>query len=145
MKTIHIIRDKFYHGQASLGSCLVYDKYGERVFKCASLERGWVDNKNRISCIPVGDYPVRLEWSPKFKTYLWEIYDVPNRSECKFHLANYWYQLNGCISLGRFEKYIDGDNVLDVTYSGDTMKKFHSALKGETEAKLRVRNLKDLI
>ena len=142
MKTVKILRDLFYDGQASLGTCYVFDESQKRIFKSSSLERGWVNNKNMISCIPVGTYRLVYEWSPRFKKYLWEIYGVEGRRECKFHIANYWYQLNGCIGLGRHEKYIDSDNVLDVAYSGDTMKKFHSALKAETEAILIVENYK---
>lgn len=142
MKTVEVLRDLFYDGQASLGTCYVFDESGKRIFKGASLERGWVNNQNMISCIPVGEYRLVYEWSPKFGQYLWEIYGVPNRRECKFHVANYWYQLNGCIGLGRYEKLIDGDNVLDVTYSVDTMKRFHRALKGETKARLIVKNYK---
>lgn len=145
MREVWVIRDLFFDKQASLGTCLVYDEFKERLFKGASLERGWVDNKNNISCIPTGNYLLRLEWSPKFKTTLWEIYGVDGRSECKFHSANYWWQLNGCIALGRHEKKIDGDAIMDVAYSNDTMKKFHEAMKGHTEATLKVRNLNDLL
>ena len=148
MKVVKLIRDKFYDGQASLGVCYVYQDESltaDRIFKSVSLERGWVNNKNRISCIPEGDYPLGLEWSPRFERYLWEIYEVPNRAECKFHAANYWHQLNGCIALGRSESYIDGDNVLDVAFSVDTMKKFHRALKGDVTAILKVRNLNNLL
>lgn len=140
MKTVKILRDLFYDGQASLGTCYVFDEDCNRIFKSASLERGWVNNENMISCLPIGKYRLVYEWSPHFETMLWEIYGTGHRRECKFHVANYWYQLNGCIGLGRSEKYIDGDNVLDVTYSVDTMAKFHEALEGETEAILIIEN-----
>ncbi len=140
MYQIKVYRDLFFDQQASLGTCYVYDDNGKLLFKSESLERGWVNNQNRVSCIPTGIYPVKLEWSERFKKDLWEIYDVPGRSECKFHSANYWYQLNGCIALGNQRKHIDGDAIMDVTSSRATMAKFHEALHGQTQAILEVKN-----
>jgi len=88
---------------------------------------------------------MKLEHSPKFRKKLWEIYGVPGRSETKFHVANYWHQLNGCIALGNNRRYIDGDAVLDVTSSRDTMKAFHEAMDGHTQAILIVQDVRNLI
>lgn len=112
----------------SLGHC--YIKYGEgnSVYVGCSLERGWRDNQSNISCVPEGTYPLKYENSPRFRKHLWELYDVPGRSECKFHAANYWRQLNGCIALGNKHKDIDGDGDPDVTSSRDTMIKFHELM-----------------
>ena len=71
-----------------------------------------------------------LEYSNRFKKKLWEIKGVSNRSECKFHSANYWFQLNGCIALGLSLKDINNDCYNDVTSSKKALKSFHSALKG---------------
>lgn len=144
MFTVKIFRDTFFDQQASLGTCYVYNDKGDLVFKSESLERGWVNNQNQISCIPTGTYPLKLEYSDRFRKKLWEIYDVPNRSECKFHSANYWFELNGCIALGKQRKHIDGDAVMDITSSRDTMKLFHDALHGQTEAVLMVFNVSTL-
>lgn len=139
MKVV-VLRDLFFDQQASLGTCYIYDG-NKQVFKKESLERGWVDNKNRVSCIPVGVYPLVLEHSPRFKKKLWEVKNVPGRSECKFHAANYWHQLNGCIALGNNRKYIDNDLIMDVTSSRDTMRKFHEVLSSETEVELHVMDI----
>lgn len=122
----------------TLGKCTVYDSQNKPVFNAMSLERGDNDNQKRISCIPEGKYKVVLEWSPRFKKNLWEIKGVPNRSECKFHAANYWYQLNGCIALGQKLKDINKDGYQDVTNSRYTMNQFHSALKGVKEVELEI-------
>ena len=143
MKKIVVIRDLFFHEKASLGTCIVYDKK-RQLFKKESLERGWIDNQNNISCIPEGVYPVKYEYSNKFRRFLWEIKDVPGRSECKFHAANYWKQLNGCVSLGNNRKDIDGDYVMDVTSSRDAMKAFHAAMGYDTEAELHVLDIMTL-
>ena len=134
---IEIERNKGDENQ-TLGTCKVI-KGNKVVFNSFSLERGWNDNKKRISCIPKGEYQCVLEWSNRFKTKLWEIKGVDNRSECKFHSANYWYQLNGCISLGKSIKDINKDGYNDVTSSRYTMKKFNKALSGLTKVKLIVK------
>ena len=100
------------------------------------MERGWLDNLRNISCVPKGHYTLIYEYSPKFDRELWELKNVPNRAECKFHAANYWHQLNGCISLGSRLIDIDNDGFYDIASSGNTMLSFHVALRGETRAKL---------
>ncbi len=143
MLDVLIVRDMFFGQEASLGTCLILDG-NWKLFKSESLERGWMNNQNSISCIPEGEYPLILEYSPRFRKELWEVKDVPNRSECKFHSANYWYQLNGCIALGNNRKFIDGDEIMDITSSKPTMKQFHEVLNGEHEARLSIRNASNL-
>lgn len=145
MYNVVILRDQFFGDDASLGVCLVYNNEGVQIFKSESLERGWKNNQKNVSCIPVGKYPLRLDYSPRFRKDLWEVYDVPNRSECKFHAANYWKQLNGCMALGNNRKHIDGDLILDVTSSGPTMSNFHQALTGQKEAILHVFDVPSLL
>lgn len=137
MKTIKVIRN-WQDDNQTLGNCTVFDENGKPLFTSLSLERGWRNNQPNVSCIPKGEYPVKLEYSNRFKKELWEIYGVPNRSECKFHAANYWFQLNGCIALGRTLADINNDGYNDVTSSGATMKKFHAAFGSDRTAKLIV-------
>jgi len=135
MKTIKIKRS-YQNDKQSLGVCSVFDEDNRPLFSGLSLERGWLDNLNNISCVPVGEYELKYEFSNSFNRELWELKGVPGRSECKFHAANYWHQLRGCISLGSRLMDIDKDGFHDVTSSGNTMLSFHLALKGETKAKL---------
>ena len=135
MRTIKIVRD-WQDKNQTLGKCTVYDECNKPLFSALSLERGWRNNENRVSCVPLGTYTVVLEYSDKFEMDLWELKNVPNRSECKFHSANYWFQLNGCIALGRTLADIKNDDYQDVTSSKSTMKDFHEALKGETQIDL---------
>ena len=136
--TATIIIDRYTQDTTqTLGICSVL-KEDIPVFAGISLERGWQDNKRNVSCIPEGTYKVVLEYSPKFETMLWEIKGVPDRSECKFHAANYWQQLNGCVALGKAVGLLNRDSYYDVLSSGDTMALFHQALHGFTEATLVV-------
>ena len=59
MKIIIINRD-FSDSNQSLGVCYIKDDKGEIIFKSECIERGWLDNKKNISCIPQGEYPVTL-------------------------------------------------------------------------------------
>ena len=125
----------------SLGHCFIIDENCNKHLIGVSLERGWKDNQKRISCVPDGIYNLKLEHSNKFKRELWELYVVPNRSECKFHAANYWRQLNGCIALGNKHKDIDGDGDPDVTSSRIAMARFHKALHGQRFSQVEIRTL----
>ena len=120
----------------TFGTCTVLGDNDMPLFSSLALERGWRNNEKSVSCIPKdsGPYEVVIEWSNKFKQDLWEIKGVPNRSECKFHAANYWKQLNGCIALGRRPADINNDGYMDITSSRDTMNDFHRAMKGCTKA-----------
>lgn len=141
--TVLITRHKIKYDY-SLGKCYIKDTVtNELEYIASSLERGWRDNQNRVSCVPEGVYNLKLEYSPRFRKDLWELYGVPNRSECKFHAANYWYQLNGCIALGTKDvwKDIDGDGRPDVTNSRAAMKLFHEKLLGQQFSQVEIRNL----
>ena len=135
---IEIYRDLQDENQ-TLGTLKILGDNNLPLFSSLSLERGWRDNKSNVSCIPRGVYKVVLEYSPRFKRDLWEIKGVENRSECKFHSANFWHQLNGCVALGRVTNYIDDDDYLDITNSKMTMRDFHYALRNEREAILIIK------
>lgn len=138
MKTVKIIRD-WQDNNQTLGKCTVYDENNKPVFSAVSLERGWRSNESNVSCVPLGRYPLLLEYSPRFEKDLWELKNVPNRYECKFHSANYWFQLNGCIALGSSLSDINGDGYNDVINSKKTMKAFHEVFKDDTRAEIIIK------
>lgn len=129
-KMIGRIIIKRYHqnNNQTTGVCTILDESGFPLFSSISLERGWRDNERRVSCIPQGMYEMEYEYSNRFKKSLWEIKNVPGRSECKFHSANYWYELNGCISLGVSPTDLNNDGYRDVTSSKKTIKTFERIL-----------------
>ena len=126
-----------YEKKQTLGECAITQN-GKDIFLSKSLERADNNNQRNISCIPSGEYLCVLEYSNKFDCDLWEIKGVPNRSECKFHSANYWHDLNGCIALGSEFVDINNDGFRDVLNSKNTMKKFHKVLEGVKEIQLIV-------
>ena len=140
MKEVLIVRD-YEDKEQTLGRLYVRDEQGCIIFQCECLERSYKDNRRNVSSIPEGTYPLMLEYSNRFRKDLWEIYNVPNRSECKIHSANYWYQLNGCIALGNARKDINGDGFADVTSSKKTMRKFHEAMQGYVVSRIIVSNI----
>ena len=125
----------------TLGNLLVYDQHGKLLFSCKSLERPWEDNQRNVSCVPSGRYELVFEWSNRFQQNLWELKGVPNRSECKIHSANFWFQLNGCIATGDMHVHINDDGAKDVRNSKDRLRAFHRAMHPETKAIIDVIDL----
>jgi hypothetical protein len=52
--------------------------------------------ENRKYLFPPGVYELKKEYSPKFKKYLWEFKDIPNRTEIKFHEGSNPSHSRGC-------------------------------------------------
>ena len=134
---LQILRQE-HSDKQTLGYLYIVDNE-EILFSCNTLELPWKDNQSNISCVPIGEYKCVLEYSNRFERDLWELKDVPNRSECKFHSANYFKQLNGCIALGDSIKDIDGDGYKDITNSVETMRKFHNVLNFLKEIQLIIK------
>lgn len=140
MTTVLIKRDVL-EDNYTLGKCSIIYSDGSVAYIGYSLERGWQDNQNNISCVPEGDYKLVYEYSARFGRKLWELKGVPNRAECKFHAANYWKELNGCIALGEQRIDINADGDPDVTNSRTTMNFFHSMLENEDDVQVRIINV----
>ena len=124
---------------------MVFDERGRLLFHCMTLERAYLDNERMISAVPCGTYPIVQEYSPRFDALLWELKRVPNRSEVKIHVANYWNQPNGCIALGDMHLNIDNDSVLDVRNSRKTLERFHEAMSDSVSAVIEIIDSSDLI
>lgn len=139
MKTVYIIRDEVNDVQC-LGNVLVYNKHRSLVYNAHCLERGWNNNERNLSCVPEGVYTLKLEYSPKFDTHLWEAYGIPDRGECKFHSANYWYELNGCFSVGYARLDTNRDTHKDLIYSEQALNEFMDAMGSDEVARLVIIN-----
>lgn len=93
-------------------------------FTCKTLELPDLNNAPNISCIPKGVYEVSYTLSPRLMKYTYEIKGVPNRSGIRFHSANYFSDLKGCIALGNGLVDINKDGELDTINSRATIKAF---------------------
>tara|TARA_R110001599_G_scaffold10127_1_gene50180 strand:- start:10 stop:387 length:378 start_codon:yes stop_codon:yes gene_type:complete len=74
---------------------------GERM--CDTLELPYKDNQRNISCIPAGEYKVRLRLPRESATrdYLHLLVkDVPNRDYVLFHRGNSAKDTRGCVLVG---------------------------------------------
>lgn len=126
MKEIVIVRNKYLDKQ-TLGFLFIIEENGI-IFQCKTLELGWKDNKSKVSCIPKGKYEAKKEYSISFKEDLFELKDVPGRSEIKIHSANYYTQLKGCIGIGDSYAELNNDGYLDVLNSRKTLRKLHAII-----------------
>lgn len=115
-------------------------------FECFTVERPWEGNQPNISCIPIGEYPLRLgmyyggDGQGGRRDYpAYEILDVPGRSLIKIHIANTMDDLKGCIGPGQTLGYLEG--LWAVTSSTTTLGRFMEAMNGEQEARLVIRNI----
>ena len=92
-----LIRDTFTD-KSTLGELFLN---GERM--CDTLENPWINNKKNVSCIPRGEYKVRLRLARESATrdYLHLLVeDVENRSYILFHIGNTPKDTSGCILVG---------------------------------------------
>jgi hypothetical protein len=70
---------------------------------CDTLENPYLDNQRNISCIPEGQYKVRLRTAKESATrdYLHLlIQDVPNRDFVLVHIGNKSSDTRGCVLVG---------------------------------------------
>ena len=93
-----IIRDTFTD-ESTIGELFVN---GERM--CDTLELPYRDNQRSVSCIPLGEYKVRLRYARESATrnYLHLlVQDVKDRSYILFHRGNTAKDTRGCILVGQ--------------------------------------------
>tara|TARA_R110000737_G_C14295154_1_gene434900 strand:+ start:195 stop:614 length:420 start_codon:yes stop_codon:yes gene_type:complete len=92
-----LVRDTFTK-ESTIGELFIN---GERI--CDTLENPWLDNQRRISCIPEGEYPVRLRYPKESgtKEYLHLlVQDVPDRDMVLVHIGNLPSHTQGCLLVG---------------------------------------------
>lgn len=65
-----------------------------------TVERPWLDNRRRVSCIPPGTYELRPRWYIGGQYEAVEVADVPDRSHILIHRGNWPRDVEGCICPG---------------------------------------------
>lgn len=135
---ISIFRDEEHSDKAYTGILYITSQFHDVLFKAHTLERAWLQNKNNVSCVPAGRYPIEYEYSARFGKKLWELKGVTSRAEVKFHAANFWYNLEGCIALGSGIGSINDDGIPDLLNSKKTMTSFEKTLDFYTCENLKI-------
>ena len=109
---MEILIERKYGTESTIGSL-----YIDGEFECFTLERPWLDNQRRLSCIPEATYGLELKqygrWHERWKDKIWYkgmliLSGTEPRSEILIHVANYPKELLGCIAPG---VATDGTNV----------------------------------
>lgn len=116
METVRLVRLST-DDQGTFGKLTI----GDHEFFTGELP--WRDNESNISCIPVGVYECRWTLSVRFKRFMYQLDDVPDRTGIRIHSANfmgddtkrYRKQLNGCIALGEKIGEMGGQRALLVS------------------------------
>ena len=57
-------------------------------WNCCTMEPPWLNNIRSRSCIPEGEYEVKIKESSKYGS-VYEVQNVPGRSDILFHSGNY--------------------------------------------------------
>jgi hypothetical protein len=98
----HLLLERTYSGEGVEG-VLTFPN-GDQFY---TLERPWLGNERRISCIPGGEYLMKMRTSPLVTrltggdyTEAWEVMDVPGRTYILIHQGNYVRDTAGCILVG---------------------------------------------
>lgn len=120
--------------EATIG-VLVVD--GESI--CWTLEEPWRQNKQAVSCIPIGRYPLVLEYSPSKGRALWTIKDVPGRKYVRIHTGNTVDDTEGCPLTGTKPGFLNGKRA--VLGSKEAFVRFMSEMADEKEAEILVRKV----
>ena len=92
-----IIRDTFTE-VSTIGNL-----YLDGEWLCDTLELPYIDNQRSISCIPAGQYEVRMRYPRESATrdYIHLLVkDVPERDYILFHIGNSAKDTRGCILVG---------------------------------------------
>ena len=128
-----ILRDTF-SDESIIGELFLN---GERF--CDTLELPFRDNQRSVSCIPTGEYKVRLRLPRESATrdYIHLlVQDVPNRDYILFHRGNSAKDTRGCILVGQGSQQ---DVVHNSTLAMDLLIKEIINLGGE-DIKLIIKN-----
>lgn len=118
----------------------VFGKLTTDEFECYTVERPWLDNKRRESCIPEGAYTIQLGRYNRGGYAAYEVMGVPNRSLIKIHKGNTIDDVIGCIATGTSLGYIKGKWA--VTGSSKAFTDFMRVMNDEPTTQLLIKNYK---
>lgn len=117
-------------GKQTQGRAILFDD-DKKLLDFVTLEPPWLNNAINKSCIPSGIYNVKPRWSPRYGNHF-IIENTSPRELVLFHIGNYMASKNprtkkadstGCILVGYSFVDINKDGELDISASGETIKK----------------------
>lgn len=108
---------RWYHDDCTIGRLTLGD------FQCFTLELPDKNNQTDISCIPESEYKCKTHLSTRRGSLVVAILDVWGREHIQIHSGNYTSQILGCILVGDSVKWLNSDNIPDVTNSKKTLRK----------------------
>ena len=122
---------------STTGKLLLVDNKNNLILQLQTLERPWIFNERKVSCIPTGKYLVKRHVSPKFGQCL-KVQDVKGRSDILIHSGNVVNDTLGCILVGLFAGSAD-DSDTSMIYNSRTAMAVLLALI-DKEVILHIRN-----
>lgn len=105
-------------------------------FECFTVERPWLDNKPRQSCIPEGTYDLLLGRYNRGGYPAYEVMNVPNRSLIKIHIGNTIDDIVGCIAPGKALGFLE--RKWAVTSSKKAFQEFMTVMDGAEHGRIRI-------
>ena len=120
--SILVIERIAYSKEYTLG--ILYKSNGKKDPIAFTLGRPHPElNSKTTKWVPPGLYPVKFEYSPRFKRKLWEFYDIPDFKEVKIHTGNKASESDGCFLIGLDFSFKTGQIVGGT--SKPALEKFH--------------------
>ena len=105
---------------STTGRLMLLDNKNNLIVQLKTLERPWIFNERKVSCIPTGTYLVKRHNSPKFGQCL-KVQDVKGRSDILFHSGNVVNDTLGCILVGLSAGTVDDSNTAMIYNSRKAM------------------------
>jgi len=116
---------RYYHGDdVTLGTLFIEGIKHQPIF---TLENPWQDNRENVSCVPIGQYACN-PFSGDHKN-CYRLCNVKDRTDVLIHVGNWTKDTSGCILLGRSVVFKDAEYM--VPYSFLTLNKFKDLLNYE--------------
>jgi hypothetical protein len=94
--SFYVLREDMGPDHPTRGELLIEGEHA-----CYTLERPWLNNRESVSCIPLGTYGVELAWSEHWGRDIPHVMNVPGRTAIEMHPGNFVYNSIGCILLGK--------------------------------------------
>lgn len=125
-----------YGEEQTLGEFRMQDWDRKDIIQLKTLELAWRNNETGNSCIPEGEYDVRIRKARESQSFDYDhllVQDVPHRSYILFHGGNYYHQIEGCLLLGYYHKDINDDGLKDVARSRPALRELLQKIRRREE------------